>query len=118
MKKPKIYIAGPMRGKHDFNYPAFRFWAKLHRDVGWEVENPAEIGAAFGTPEQINADTALLAAVVAAELHALETCDAIFLMGGWERSLGARKELAAALACGLKINLAPVVEIPMARAEP
>ena len=118
MKKPKIYIAGPMRGLPAFNYPAFRDWAKLHRDVGWEVENPAEIGAAFGTPEQINADTALLAAVVAAELHALETCDAIFLMGGWERSLGARQELAAALAYGLKINLAPVVEIPMARAEP
>lgn len=117
MKKPKIYIAGPMRGKHAFNYPAFNYWAKLHRDVGWEVENPAEIGAGYGTPKQINADTALLAAVVAAELHALETCDAIFLLPGWENSVGARKELAAALACGLKINLAPVVEIPMVRAE-
>lgn len=115
MKKPKIYIAGPMRGKHDFNYPAFRDWAKLHRDVGWEVENPAEIGAAYGTPEQINADPALLAAVMAAEIHALETCDAIYLLDGWQNSEGARKELATAIAYGLKIYLAPVVYIPLIR---
>lgn len=117
-KKPKIYIAGPMRGLPAFNYPAFNDWAKLHRDVGWDVVNPAEIGAQFGTPEQINADTALLAAVVSAEMHALETCDAVFLMSGWQNSLGARQELATALVYGLKINLAPVVEIPIVRAEP
>ena len=115
--KPKVYIAGPMRGLPDFNYPRFNACAATLREIGWHVVNPAEIGAAYGTPEQINADPALLAAVVAAELHALETCDAVFLMYGWENSVGARKELAAALAYGLKINLAPVVEIPMVRAE-
>ena len=118
MKKPKIYIAGPMRGLPAFNYPAFRFWAKLHRDVGWEVENPAEIGERYGTPEQINADPAMLAAVMAADLHALETCDAVFLLDGWHKSVGARKELAAALRCGLKIYLAPVVYIPLIHREP
>ncbi|MBQ3808357.1 MAG: DUF4406 domain-containing protein [Kiritimatiellae bacterium] len=115
MRKPRIYIAGPMRGLPDFNYPAFNDYATVHRQVGWEVENPAEIGAAFGTPEQINADPALLAAVMAADLHALETCDAIFLMKGWQRSVGAKKELAAAIAAGLKIYLAPTVFIPLVR---
>ena len=101
-KKQKIYIAGPMRGLPAFNYPAFNDWAKLHRDVGWDVVNPAEIGAQFGTPEQ----------------HALETCDAVFLMSGWQNSLGARQELATALHYGLKINIAPNVEIPIVRADP
>lgn len=118
MKKPKIYIAGPMRGLPDFNYPRFNACAATLREIGWHVVNPAEIGADYGTPEQINADPALLAAVMAAELHALETCDAIYLLDGWHKSEGARKELATAIAYGLKIYLAPVVYIPLIRREP
>ena len=115
MRKPRIYIVGPMRGLPDFNYPAFNNYATVYRQVGCEVENPAEIGAKYGTPEQINADPALLAAVMAAEIHALETCDAILLLDGWQNSVGAKKELAAALAAGLKIYLAPTVFIPLVR---
>ena len=117
-KRPKIYIAGPMRGLPDFNYPKFNQYAEAHRAVGWYVANPVEIGADYGTPEQINADPALLAAVMAAEIHALETCDAIYLLDGWHKSEGARKELATAIAYGLKIYLAPVVYIPLIRREP
>lgn len=118
MRKPRIYIAGPMRGLLDFNYPTFNQYAQAHRNVGWDVENPAEISERYGTPEQINADPAMLAAVMAADLHALETCDAIYLLNGWQNSEGARKELATALRCGLKIYLAPVVYIPLIRREP
>ena len=102
-KKPKIYIAGPMRGLPAFNYPAFHFYAQHARKAGFAVENPAEIGALYGTPEQINDDPALLAAVVEAELHALDTCNAICLLPGWEKSEGARRELARALQLGLAI---------------
>ena len=112
MKKPKIYIAGPMRGLPNFNYPKFNDYAKAHRAAGWDVVNPVEIGANYGTPEQINADPALLAAVMAAEIHALETCDAIYLLDGWQNSEGARKELAVAIAYHLKILLAPTIYDP------
>ena len=103
MKKPKIYIAGPMRGLPDFNYPAFNDCAEAHRAVGWDVVNPVEIGADYGTPEQINADPCLLAAVMAADIKALKTCEAIFLLNGWENSRGAKMELAAALAEGFEV---------------
>ena len=103
MKKPKIYIAGPMRGLPCYNVQPFNITAKHLRQRGWEVENPAEISAGYGTPEQIEADSALLAAVMSADLHALETCDAILLLDGWTTSKGARKELAAALAANLRI---------------
>jgi hypothetical protein len=117
-KHPKIYIAGPMRGFPNFNHPKFNDYAESHRAVGWYVENPVEIGNVYGTPEQINADPALLAEVMAAELHALKKCDAIYLLDGWQNSEGARKELATAIAYGLKIYLAPVVYIPLIRREP
>ncbi len=112
MKKPKIYIAGPMRGLPDFNHTTFNDYAESHRAVGWDVVNPVEIGADYGTPEQINADPALLAAVVEAELHALETCDAIYLLNGWQNSEGTRMELATAIVYGLKIYLAPTIYSP------
>ena len=118
MKKPKIYIAGPMRGLPNFNYPKFNVYARTLRAIGWDVANPVEIGADYGTPDQINAHPALLAAVIAAELYAIETCDAIYLLDGWQNSEGARKELAVAIAYRLKIYLAPVVYIPLIRREP
>ena len=115
-KRPKVYIAGPMRGLPDFNYPAFNEYAAIFRRNGWYVENPAEIGAVYGSPEDINADPALLAAVMAAEIHALETCDVILLLDGWQKSVGAKKELAAAIAAGLEIRLVrdvlPLLEPP------
>lgn len=103
MKKPKIYIAGPMRGLPAYNVGHFNIVAKRLRAKGWDVANPAEIGAEYGTPEQIDADPALLAAVMAADLHALETCDALLLLEGWTTSRGARKELAVALAADMRI---------------
>ena len=109
----KIYIAGPMRGMPDFNYPTFDYWAKLHRNVGWDVMNPTEIGAAFGTPDEINADPALLERVMKAERRALTQCDAIFLLKGWEKSRGARKELALAIDFDCEIHLAPEIAIPL-----
>ena len=115
MRKPRIYIAGPMRGKALYNYPAFNEYAAIFRKAGWHVENPTEIGAHFGKPYQINGNPAMLAAVMAAEIHALETCDVILLLDGWETSVGAKNELAAAIAAGLKIYLAPTVFIPLMR---
>lgn len=116
-KKPRIYVAGPMRGYPKFNYPKFNDYTESLRSVGWDVVNPVEISAGYGTPEQINADPALLAAVTEVELDTIKTCDAIYLLDGWQNSEGARMELATAIAYGLKIYLAPVVYIPLIRCE-
>ena len=40
--RPKIYIAGPMRGYENFNFPAFDAAAQLYRAIGYEVFNPAD----------------------------------------------------------------------------
>lgn len=37
----KVYLAGPMRGKEDHNFPAFHFAAAKPREQGYEVFSPA-----------------------------------------------------------------------------
>ena len=97
-KKNIVYIAGPMRGKPHFNYPAFMRAEKQLRALGYEVINPATMGDAYGTPEQLNADPKLLRKLMDAELREIAKCNAIYLLRGWEKSVGARAELAMALA--------------------
>lgn len=111
----RIYIAGSMTGKPEYNYPAFHAAAVRLRKQGHFVLNPAEISGLFGTPEEIAASFeafydadiaiggALASAVTDADLAAVRSCDAIYLLRGWEKSRGAKKELAEAIAHGLQV---------------
>ena len=47
--------------------------------------------------------TRIARAVMDADLAAVRSCDAIYLLRGWENSRGAKKELAEALAHGLQV---------------
>jgi hypothetical protein len=40
----RVYVAGPMTGIKDFNYPAFNAVAASLREAGYLIENPAEHG--------------------------------------------------------------------------
>ncbi len=99
----RIYIAGPMRGVEDFNRAAFTEHAAKLRALGWAVENPVEIGGRFGADEELAGDTSLLRRLMAFEIETLKTCDALFLLAGWEFSAGTRAEIAAAIAANLPI---------------
>ena len=100
MKRKTIYIAGPMRGLPNHNREAFNAAARRLAADGWETINPADISGVFGVflPPF---NERLLRAVMDAELAAIQHFDAIYLLRGWERSEGARAELAVALANGL-----------------
>lgn len=91
----KWYLAGPMTGIHDHNYPAFHAEAARLRAAGMEVINPAEINA-------VKPDT--WAAAMRADIAALLTCDGIVLMPGWEHSKGATLEYKIASALGMQID--------------
>ena len=93
----KVYVAGPMRGYADFNFPEFHRVAHMLREVGHEVFNPA-------THSEQADDKARLRKWMAQDLtwiclHA----DAIALLDGWPESKGSCAERAAALALGLKV---------------
>jgi hypothetical protein len=97
-----IYLSGPMSGYPEANYPAFRAAAKRLRAEGHRVYNPSEF------PHAGPQDTFPLRAAFAAycSFICLEA-DSIYLLAGWERSLGVSAELALAKNCGLD-----VVELP------
>ena len=108
MRKKRIYIAGPMRGCKDLNYDEFTRVAleflnnpKLYD--AWIAVNPVEIGEDFGCAAELDNDPELLERLMEFELAAVKSCDAILLLCGWEKSEGARGELAVALANNLEI---------------
>ena len=112
----KIYIAGPMRGYPQFNFPAFAAATDYFRGLGWEVCNPAEKDDDTYGKEM--ATTNLTGSVEEAEKeHGFSIRDAlgydlnwicknathIYMLKGWEKSRGAMAEHATAVALGLEI---------------
>jgi len=84
-----------MTGYPQENRPAFRQAAAWLRAKGYDVVSPAEIvppGADTGWEECLRLD-----------LAALVTCEGIALLRGFPQSPGARRELAEALALGLRV---------------
>lgn len=92
----KLYLAGPMRGLVDYNYPAFHLAAARLRAAGYEVFNPAELTFPWDEEGSRKAMGAELAWICAES-------DAVVLLDGWERSLGATAEIATARALGLAV---------------
>lgn len=90
----KIYIAGPMSGLPELNFPAFHAEAARLRALGYEVVNPAEI----------NSDpNAGWLACMRADIRELVTCDAVALLSGWSKSRGANIEYDLAVRLGLVV---------------
>jgi hypothetical protein len=101
---PTIYIAGPMTGLPEFNFPAFNNTAEAFEEGGWRVINPAAHDLeVWGDMEGV-AKNANYRDCLAWDLDAIcNECDAIAMLPGWENSKGARAEHATAVALGLQI---------------
>jgi len=91
----RVYLAGPMTGYSEFNYPAFNTKAAELREQGLEVFNPAE---------SFNGDSSLGREVyMRKDLEEILKCDAIYLLKGWEKSRGATLERLIAVELALEI---------------
>jgi hypothetical protein len=90
----KIYLAGPMSGLPDYNYPAFNAAAKALRELGHHVENPAE------NPQP---PCRTWHAYMRQAVAQLVRCEAVALMPGWESSKGANLEHRLAQDLGLLV---------------
>ena len=98
-----VYIAGPMRGYPEFNFPMFDRVARMVRKAGWTVINPAELDRVFGILEFSTLPPEFLREAMRRDLPAICGCDAIALLPGWEDSAGVSVELALAKLLGLQI---------------
>ena len=128
----RIFVSGPMTGYPDLNRSEFDAAENRLTAQGHFVINPHRISEPFGTAEELESSfaeyyrmlaldanfldhtpatqtierTRIAQAVMDANLAALRSCDAIYLLRGWETSRGAKKELAEALVHGLLVLLA------------
>ena len=112
----KIYLAGPMRGIPEFNFPAFMAAAVKLRADGHEVFNPAERdnhrhgtdiskGNATGDDNVAAAEHGFdLRVALAEDLNFIcREADCVAMLLRWKTSRGARAEHAVALALGLEV---------------
>lgn len=125
----RVYCSGPMTNIPDLNRPAFDAATARLTAQGHFVINPHRISELLGMEEEIaesfrsmyaiedlkfsiadypvspkrSRDMALASSIMDADLAAVRSCDAIYLLRGWESSRGAKKELAEALAHGLTV---------------
>ena len=112
-RKPTIYIAGPMRGIEDFNFPAFDRQEELLKKQGWVVINPAELDRQHGSPESgpmvydpttDYEDREFMRDALKRDLTVIaKDCTAIYCMSGFENSRGAKAEYHLAKAIGIDI---------------
>lgn len=107
--KGTVYIAGPMRGYEDYNFPMFDRATAFFEREGWIVISPAELDRLYegwgaappwgwkGTKEDYRR-------FILRDIHAIiENCTAVAFLPGWEDSKGAKVERAIAEFFALEI---------------
>jgi len=91
----RLYICGGISGYKDLNFPAFDSAEKLLTKQGWEVISPASEDRRLypfhdwskGHPANFNYTDILVH-----DIKLIATCQAIYLLDGWEKSPGALTE--------------------------
>lgn len=115
----RVYLAGPMRGIPEFNFPAFHAAAALLRAEGHVVFNPAEkdvetygenVTSPTGNERTLARKVGKTPLELRREVFLVDTewickhADAIALLPRWESSKGATAERALGIALGLHIR--------------
>jgi hypothetical protein len=98
-----VYIAGPMRGYENYNFDSFFKAEDLLKKQGFKVLNPAQMDLENNCdPSKFPADFDFskepedmeLKEFVIRDVLALCECTHIYMLKGWEKSVGANAELA------------------------
>lgn len=95
----KLYLAGPMTGYKDHNYPMFFRAAAELRIAGYAVMNPAEIRPRLFALKKTRRE------ILTEDLQLLLTCQGVALLPGWEESQGANLERATAVGLDMPVVL-------------
>lgn len=102
----RAYLAGPMSGIPEHNFPAFREAASDLRACGWDITSPVELDEADGfNGKVVSAGTARWAEFLARDVRVVcdPTLDAVIVLPGWGDSRGARLEVFVAAELGKRI---------------
>lgn len=104
----KIYIAGPMTGREQWNFPAFFEAEAQLLALGYDVVNPAHndgatLEAALASAGSAEKPNHTWGWYMRRDLPHVMGCDAICLLEGWRESRGALLEVHVAEALGMPV---------------
>ena len=94
----RVYLSGAMRGIPESNFPEFNRVAKILRQFGHDVLNPAE--SSISEREHMTRHDFLRH-----DIQLILCVDAVVVMPGWQTSPGARFEVAEAWQIGIPVYL-------------
>jgi hypothetical protein len=102
------YVAGPMRGYENFNFPAFDATRDVLIQNGWNVISPADIDRNAGDTNEQTGEVAKMTDYVIRDFFVLFFLahlegGSISMLPGWEKSTGAVAEFFMARWLGLKV---------------
>jgi len=97
----KLYLAGPMRGIEEYNFPAFRKAARELRARGHTVFSPADHDVKHDGFNPKTDAAKPLAHYMRYDLPAVCRSDAVVNLDGWEKSTGACLENFTAAVCDI-----------------
>ena len=100
-----IYIAGPMSGMPEYNFPAFHDAEARLVAGGYEVRNPVHTPPPPWLDDHSD-DPDAWRYYMREAIRLLLEANAICLLPGWEKSRGARLELRIALALKMPVMIA------------
>jgi len=108
MYSKRIYIAGPMRGYKNYNFDAFDKAKAYLTNLGYLVISPADLDRFYEgwenyPPENFFPSEEQAANFIKRDIDAIFTCDAIYVLDGWENSKGSAVEIALAKFLNLEI---------------
>ena len=100
-----IYIAGPMRGYPQYNFPAFFEAERRLLAAGNRPINPARMDTDAGfVPDVSPVDEAFMRDAMERDCAAICQCDGIALLDGWQNSSGVFVERTLAKFLGLDVR--------------
>ena len=91
----RLYVAGPMTGLPEFNYPAFFTAAKALHAAGFDPINPARPQGREGCRSWLD--------YMRAGLRDVAECDGVAVLPGWGESRGAALEVHVARSLDLPV---------------
>lgn len=106
----KLYLAGPMRGIPEYNFPAFHAAAKSLREQGHEVWSPAERDLQQDGFDPAKDKAHPIRYYMRYDLPAVLESDAVAVLPGWENSTGAKLEVHVARVCDIPVLRADTLE--------
>lgn len=98
-----LYLAGPMHGRPRFNFPAFMDAANRLRVAGYLVHNPAEADIIRDGFNPDRDTPRPLSYYMPKNERAINDCDGVALLPGWETSDGTGLEICIAFRAGLPV---------------